>query len=93
MLLLFLLNTFTTSDTTSMSATLTFNRISVKSVKRKREAVLGVSVSSDIFLLQFVGKQSLKSGVKRVKFHANVVLFHILNVYTFRQSDSCLFDR
>lgn len=41
LLLLFLLNTFTTSDTTSMSATLTFNRISVKSVKRKREAVLG----------------------------------------------------
>lgn len=50
LLLLFLLNTFTTSDTTSMSATLTFNRISVKSVKRKREAVWGVSVLSDVCL-------------------------------------------
>lgn len=40
LLFLSLLNTFTTSDTTSMSATLTSNRISVKSVKRKGAFVL-----------------------------------------------------
>lgn len=34
---------------------------------------MGVSVLSDVCLLRFVGKQSLKSGVKRVKFHASIV--------------------
>lgn len=62
---LFLLNTFTTSDTTSMSATLTLNRISVKSVKRKKESCLfGCECWMVLVYRGSLVKQSLKSGVK-----------------------------
>lgn len=92
----FLLNTFTTSDTTSMSATLTFNRISVKSVKRKREAVLGCECFE---WRLFIGGLLVNNPWKVVldEFHANIVS-DTLESFTkqmsrmFCQFDSCHFD-
>lgn len=100
-LLLFLLNTFTTSDTTSMSATLTFNRISVKSVKRKREAVGGCECFEwRLFICGLLLNNPWKVVWNEFSFMQILVLTRCnmsssknLECYTFCQSDNCHFDR